>query len=122
MKRIGLLGSVALATGVLLALPVALVVASVFQGAGETWSHLAATALPRYVGNTVLLLVVVFYWQKWGAAALVMVAIALAVCVANGNMGSAAAAVVLILALAPVVLLIVLMTTGKQPTMWSQMD
>ena len=70
----------------------------------------------------VLLLVVVFYWQKWGAAALVMVAIALAVCVANGNMGSAPAAVALILALAPVVLLIVLMTTGRQPTMWSQMD
>jgi len=48
-----------LGTGVLLALPVALVVASVFQGGGDTWSHLAATALPRYVWNTVLLLVVV---------------------------------------------------------------
>jgi iron(III) transport system permease protein len=55
-----------LANGLLLALPVALVVASVFQGAGETWSHLAATALPRYVGNTVLLLVVV----AWGVVSM----------------------------------------------------
>ncbi len=55
-----------MATGVLLALPVALVVASVFQGGGETWSHLAATALPRYVGNTVLLLLVV----AWGVVSM----------------------------------------------------
>jgi iron(III) transport system permease protein len=59
LKHLGFLGGVALATGVLLALPVALVVASVFQGGGETWSHLAATALPRYVGNTALLLAAV---------------------------------------------------------------
>jgi iron(III) transport system permease protein len=51
-----------LATGVLLALPVALVVASVFQGGGETWAHLAGTALPRYVGNTAALLLAV----AWG--------------------------------------------------------
>ncbi len=38
------------------------VVASLFQGAGETWSHLAATALPRYVWNTALLLLGV----AWG--------------------------------------------------------
>jgi len=50
-----------LATGALLALPVALVVASVFQGGGETWSHLAATVLPRYVWNTALLLAVVAF-------------------------------------------------------------
>ena len=62
MKPLGLLGSVALVTGALLALPVALVIASVFQGGGETWSHLAATALPRYVWNTVVLLLVV----AWG--------------------------------------------------------
>jgi iron(III) transport system permease protein len=32
---------------------------SFFSGAGDTWTHLAATALPRYVGNTALLLVFV---------------------------------------------------------------
>jgi len=48
-----------LAIGALLALPVLFVVASVFRGGGETWAHLAATALPAYVWNTVLLLAVV---------------------------------------------------------------
>src|SRR5688572_13925674 len=43
----------------LLALPVVSVVMSVFSGAGETWQHLAATALPRYVLNTALLLAMV---------------------------------------------------------------
>jgi iron(III) transport system permease protein len=38
------------------------VVASIFTGAGETWAHLAATALPRYVLNTALLLFAV----AWG--------------------------------------------------------
>lgn len=52
----------ALATGVLLALPVVFVVSSVFRGAGDTWAHLAATALPAYVWNTVLLLLAV----AWG--------------------------------------------------------
>ena len=62
MRRLGLLGGTALATGALLALPVLFVVASVFSGATETWAHLAATALPRYVWNTVLLLLAV----AWG--------------------------------------------------------
>ncbi len=44
---------------VLVALPVAWVVLSFFGGTGETWSHLAATSLPRYVGNTALLLALV---------------------------------------------------------------
>lgn len=62
MKRIGPLGGTALFIAALLALPVLSVVASIFQGAGETWSHLAATALPRYVWNTALLLLAV----AWG--------------------------------------------------------
>ena len=56
MKRLGLLGAAALGTGALLALPVLAVVASVFQGGGEAWAHLAGTLLPLYVGNTLLLL------------------------------------------------------------------
>ena len=62
MKRLGLLGGTALAIGALLALPVLFVVFSVFGGATDTWAHLAATALPRYVWNTVLLLLMV----AWG--------------------------------------------------------
>jgi iron(III) transport system permease protein len=42
-----------------LALPVVSVVTSFFSGAGDTWAHLAATALPRYVANTALLLALV---------------------------------------------------------------
>jgi len=42
-----------------LALPVLVVGASFFGGLSENWSHLAATALPRYVGNTLLLLLAV---------------------------------------------------------------
>ena len=52
----------ALAIGALLALPVVLVVASLFQGGGDTWSHLVDTGLPRYVWNTLLLLLAV----AWG--------------------------------------------------------
>ncbi|HEX9184087.1 MAG TPA: iron ABC transporter permease, partial [Burkholderiales bacterium] len=44
-----------------MALPVAYVVMSFFGGAGDTWAHLAATALPRYVANTLLLLVLVTF-------------------------------------------------------------
>src|SRR5687767_14404381 len=58
----GLLAAAALGTGALLALPVVSVVSSIFSGGGETWTHLAATALPRYVWNTALLLVAV----AWG--------------------------------------------------------
>jgi iron(III) transport system permease protein len=59
LKRLGLLGSVALATGVLLALPVALVISSLFQSSGDTWSHLLQTGLVRYAANTGALLVAV---------------------------------------------------------------
>jgi iron(III) transport system permease protein len=40
----------------LVALPLAAVLGSLFSGGGDTWSHLAATGLARYVGNTALLL------------------------------------------------------------------
>ena len=55
----GLLGSMAILIASVVALPVAFVVLSVFAGAGDTWEHLAATALPRYVVNTALLLALV---------------------------------------------------------------
>jgi iron(III) transport system permease protein len=58
-KSIGILGGIAILLAALLALPVVAVVSSVFYGAGEAWSHLAATALARYAGNTALLLALV---------------------------------------------------------------
>jgi iron(III) transport system permease protein len=66
VKRIGPLGGTALFIAAVLGLPVLSVVTSVFQGAGETWSHLAATALPRYVWNTALLLLAV----AWGVVSM----------------------------------------------------
>jgi iron(III) transport system permease protein len=58
-KSLGLLGSGAIVIAAMLALPIVSVVMSFFSGAGDTWTHLAATALPRYVVNTALLLVLV---------------------------------------------------------------
>jgi iron(III) transport system permease protein len=58
-KNLGWLGGAALAVAALLALPVVSVVLSVFGGAGETWTHLAQTALWRYILNTALLLLLV---------------------------------------------------------------
>ena len=55
----GLLGGGTLLVALFLTLPVASVVASFLGGASDLWSHLAATALPRYVGNTALLLAAV---------------------------------------------------------------
>lgn len=60
--RIGGLGAIVLGVALLLVLPVAAVVASLFGGIGDTWRHLAATALWRYIGNTALLLAGV----SWG--------------------------------------------------------
>ena len=40
----------------LLAVPVLVVLGSVFAPGGETWRHLAATVLPEYIGNTLWLM------------------------------------------------------------------
>ena len=45
--------------GAALALPILAVLANVFGGASDAWSHIAATALTRYAVNTLLLLVAV---------------------------------------------------------------
>ena len=49
------MGGISLGAGALILLPILAVVASVFAGAGETWLHLARTALGTYVLNTALL-------------------------------------------------------------------
>ena len=58
-KNIGLLGGSAVLIAAIVALPVVSVFMSFFSGAGDTWSHLASTTLPRYVLNTAVLLVLV---------------------------------------------------------------
>jgi iron(III) transport system permease protein len=54
--RLGRLGLFALLVSVLVIAPLAAVVANVFSPGASTWTHLAQTVLPGYVGNTLLLL------------------------------------------------------------------
>ncbi len=54
-QRVGFLGAISLAAATLILLPILAVVASVFGAAGDTWAHLARTALGHYVANTALL-------------------------------------------------------------------
>jgi iron(III) transport system permease protein len=42
-------------TALFLAIPILVVVAAVFEPAGEVWHHLASTVLPEYVGHSLLL-------------------------------------------------------------------
>ena len=70
----------------------------------------------------VLLLIVVWYWQRWGVVALVLVAVAQAIAIANAGYSAPVAVAFMIVALAPVCLLIILMCSGRRPTLWSQMD
>jgi iron(III) transport system permease protein len=60
--RLGVLGWSAVAAAVLLTFPLFAVLANVLQAGGGSFAHLAATVLPRYVGNTALLLLGV----SWG--------------------------------------------------------
>ena len=61
-RQYSLLSGASFAIAALLALPVLVILASIFGGGTDTWSHLAATVLPRYVWNTALLLLAV----TWG--------------------------------------------------------
>ncbi len=61
-----MLGGLALGIGALLALPVLVVVSSVFRGGGDTWSHLVSTGLAAYAWNTALLLLAV----AWGVVSM----------------------------------------------------
>ena len=58
-RRLGALGFVTLLVGIALAVPLASVLSSLLTGAGDTLRHLAETALPRYVMNTLALLALV---------------------------------------------------------------
>ncbi|MSQ49660.1 MAG: iron ABC transporter permease [Betaproteobacteria bacterium] len=57
--RVGFLGAISLGAAALILLPILAVLGSVFGPAGDTWAHLARTALGKYVVNTTLLVLLV---------------------------------------------------------------
>jgi NADH-quinone oxidoreductase subunit J len=71
---------------------------------------------------SVLMLVVVYGWQKWGVIGLVLVTILQALALGNSGLHPAVGWVFLVLAMAPVALLIALLCSGPRPTVWEQMD
>jgi len=60
--RLGVLGWTAVSAALVLAFPLLAVLGNVVQGGGGSFAHLASTVLPRYIGNTALLLLGV----SWG--------------------------------------------------------
>jgi len=66
LRHFGILGIATLLTGAALALPIVSVLASFLVGTSETWSYVVSTALPAYVGNTLLLLAAV----SWGVVSM----------------------------------------------------
>ncbi|MCB1491631.1 MAG: iron ABC transporter permease [Rhodobiaceae bacterium] len=53
------LSILALVLALVLMSPIVTVAFAIFGGGGDTWAHLARTVLPRYIGNTVALAVIV---------------------------------------------------------------
>jgi NADH-quinone oxidoreductase subunit J len=70
----------------------------------------------------VILLVVVWYWQQWGVFGLALIPFIQVILLVNAGFSQPIAIGFAIVVGAPVVLLIVLLTSGPRPTAWSQMD
>jgi hypothetical protein len=70
----------------------------------------------------VLLLVVVWNWQKWGAIGLVVVPLIQAWVMSQAGFRPLDVFGNTAIGLLPIILIIVLLSTGKRPTMWSQME
>lgn len=91
-----------------------------------TWSERAPDWFWPVMGllfaANIVLLAVVYFWQKWGVVGLVAIPLLQAAIVLNANLGVVPAIVLLALTLAPVALLIQRLNAGPQPSMWSQMD
>jgi hypothetical protein len=68
-----------------------------------------------------ILLVVVWYWQRWGVVGLVIVPLVQAFLIGSAGFAQPWAIGFLIVALTPVVVLIVLLCSGR-PSVWSQME
>jgi NADH-quinone oxidoreductase subunit J len=71
---------------------------------------------------SVLMLVVVYGWQKWGVVGLVLVTILQALVIGNSGLHPAVAWIFFVIAMAPVALLIALLCSGPRPTVWEQME
>jgi hypothetical protein len=97
-----------------------------FMGRAAAYLEPAAEWLCPLLGflflANVLLLVVIWNWQRWGVVGLVLVTILQAVAIGNSGLPPEAAIVFFVLAIAPVALLIALISTGRRPTMWEQME
>jgi len=74
-----------------------------------------------FLANIVLLMVV-YYWQRWGLVGLVVVPLVQLLLLTNAGVGVGLAALLSLSMLVPVVLLIFLCVATGRPTPWSQMD
>ncbi|QDU28481.1 NADH-quinone oxidoreductase subunit J [Anatilimnocola aggregata] len=68
------------------------------------------------------LLIVVYYWQRWGLVGLMLVPLAQLLFLTNAGVGVGLAALLALSMLIPAVLLIFLCVATGRPTPWSQMD
>ncbi|WP_425614354.1 NADH-quinone oxidoreductase subunit J [Anatilimnocola sp. NA78] len=74
-----------------------------------------------FLANIVLLMVV-YYWQRWGLVGLVVVPLVQLLLLTNAGVGVGLAALLSLSMLIPVVFLIFLCVATGRPTSWSQMD
>jgi len=97
-----------------------------FFGTTDLFPGEAAEWLGPVLGGlflaSVVMLLVIDSWQRWGVVGLVVVTVLQALALGNSGLDPRVAGVFFVLAMAPVALLIGLITTGKRPTMWEQMD
>ncbi len=90
-----------------------------FPGVAASWVIPVLGVL--FLAN-VLMLLVIDSWQRWGVVGLVVVTILQALALGNSGLDPRVAIVFFVLAIAPVALLIMLLCSGKRPTLWDQMD
>ena len=83
------------------------------------WAFIALGIL--FLAN-VLLLIVVWNWQKWGVIALVLVPFIQALVMSQSGFRPVDILGNTVMGLLPIVLIIALLCTGKRPTMWEQME
>lgn len=57
--RLGPLGWSSLVVATFVVAPILAVVGNIFRASGSAWAHLASTVLPGYIGNTIVLLIMV---------------------------------------------------------------
>jgi NADH-quinone oxidoreductase subunit J len=97
-----------------------------FFGTTDLFPGVAASWVIPVIGGlflaNVLMLLVIDSWQRWGVVGLVVVTMLQAIALGNSGLDPRVAVVFFVVAIAPVALLILLLCTGKRPTMWDQMD